>query len=112
MLACPPSSGVESINSTEQSKLSPKGLQVKLKVSSTSISVTSKVKVLVASSSSSSSKLKVAILFSERIGKSFTGFIIRLTLAILDSRLVKESVSISSTQKNKLSLPLKSRLGV
>ena len=58
------------------------------------------MKVLVASSSSSSSKLKVAILFSERIGKSFTGFIIRLTLAILDSRLVKESVSISSTQKN------------
>ena len=97
MFAWPPSSGVASTSSTVQSKFKSRGLQIKLKVSSVSISATSMEKVLTATSSSSSLKVKVATLFSSRIGSSFTGSIVIVTVAISDSRLLKESVSISST---------------
>ena len=80
---------------------------VKLNSSSISISLTSTEKVLKLTSASSSSNEKLVGLSKLKTGGSLIGLTVIKTL-IFDSRLLFESISLSSTLKNKLSIPLKS----
>ena len=112
IFAWPPSTGVESIISTSHDKLNPRGLHVKLNSSSISISLTSTEKVLKLTSASSSSNEKLVGLSKLKTGGSLIGLTFIKTLASFDSRLLFESISLSSTLKNKLSIPLKSWLGL
>ena len=99
---------MESIISTSHDKLNPSGLHVKLNSSSISISLTSTEKVLKLTSASSSSNEKLVGLSKLKTGGSLIGLTVIKTLASFDSRLLFESISLSSTLKNKLSIPLKS----
>jgi len=69
-------------------------------------------KVLKLTSASSSSNEKLVGLSKLKTGGSLIGLTVIKTLASFDSRLLFESISLSSTLKNKLSIPLKSWLGL